>query len=75
MWYRGLVTGKNFQVIFKLFCLLRVVAQWCKHLTLQPEQSGGVGSKPGRTPPLERHDKGSRTRLALSYFCGASAWR
>ena len=25
-------------------------------LTLQPEQSGGVGSSPGRAPPLERHD-------------------
>ena len=24
------------------------------------QQSGGVGSIPGRTPPLERHDKGSR---------------
>ena len=38
-----------------------VVAPWCNPLTLQPEQSGGVGSSPGRTPPLERHDKGSRT--------------
>ena len=52
-----------------------VVAQWCNPLTLQPEQSGGVGSKPGRAPPLERHDKGSRTRLALSYFCDPTAWR
>ena len=43
-----------------------VVEQWCNPLTLQPEQSGGV-------PPLERHDKGSRTRLALSYFCNSSA--
>ena len=33
-----------------------VVAQWCNLLTLQPEQSGGAGSKPGRAPPLERHD-------------------
>ena len=38
-----------------------VVAPWCNPLTLQPEQSGGVGSSPGRAPPLERHDKGSRT--------------
>ena len=52
-----------------------VVAQWCNPLTLKPEQSGGVGSIPGRTPPLECHDKGSRTRLALSYFCDPSAWR
>ena len=44
-------------------------------LTLQPEQSGGVGSSPGRAPPLERHDKGSRTRLGLLYFCDPSAWR
>ena len=35
-----------------------VVAQWCNPLTLQSEQSGGVGSIPGGTPPLERHDKG-----------------
>ena len=42
-----------------------VVAPWCNPLTLQPEQSGGVGSSPGRAPPLERHDKGLRTRLGL----------
>ena len=35
-----------------------IVAQWCNPLTFQPEQSGGVGSIPGRAPPLERHDKG-----------------
>ena len=52
-----------------------VVAQWRNPLTSQPEQSGGVGSKPGGTPPLERHDKGSRNRLALSYLCNSSAWR
>ena len=52
-----------------------VVAQWCNPLTLKPEQSGGVGSSPGRTPPLERHDKGSRTRLGLLYFCDPSVWR
>ena len=40
------------------------MAQWCKPVTLQPEQSGGVGSRRGRASPLERHDKGSRTRLA-----------
>ena len=52
-----------------------VVAQWCNPLTLKPEQSGGVGSNPSRTPSLERHDKGSRTRLGLLYFCDPSAWR
>ena len=52
-----------------------VVAPWCNTLTLQPEQSGGVGSSPGKAPPLERHDKGSRTRLGLLYFCDPSAWR
>ena len=52
-----------------------VVAQWYNPLTLQPEQSGGVGSSPGRTPPFKRHDKGSWTRLALSYFCDPRAWR
>ena len=40
-------------------------------LTLQPEQPGGRGSNP--TSTFERHDKGSRTRLALSYFCDPSA--
>ena len=38
-----------------------VVALWCNPLTSQPEQSGGVGFIPGRTPPLECHDKGSQT--------------
>ena len=52
-----------------------VMAQWCNHLTLQPEQSGRVGSILGRTPPLECHDKGSRTQLGLLYFCKPSAWR
>ena len=51
------------------------MAPWCNPLTLQPEQSGGVGSSPGRAPPLERHDKGSQTRLGLLYFCDPSAWR
>ena len=58
---------------FKLVSNEGVVVQWCNPLTLQPE--GGVGSKPGRAPPLERHDKGSRTRFALSYFCDPSTWR
>ena len=52
-----------------------VVAQWCNPRTLQSEQSGGVGLIPGRAQQLERHDKGSWTRLALSYFCDPSAWR
>ena len=29
-----------------------VVALWCNPLNLQPEHSGGVGSKPGMPPPL-----------------------
>ena len=33
-----------------------VVGEWCNPLTLKPEQSGGVGSIPGRIPPHERHD-------------------
>ena len=52
-----------------------VVAQWCNPLTLKPEQSGGVGSRGDEASPLERYDKGSRTRLAFSYFCDPSAWR
>ena len=51
------------------------MAQWCNLLTLQPEQSGGVGSVPGGAPPFERCDKRSRTRLAFSYFCDPSASR
>ena len=34
-----------------------------------------MGSNPGRAPPLERHDKGSRTRFGLLYFCDPSALR
>ena len=49
-----------------------VVAQWCNPLTLKSEQLGGVGSIHGRTPPLERHDKGSRNRSGLLYFCDPS---
>ena len=52
-----------------------VVAQWCNPLTLQLEQSGGVGSIPGKATLLERHDKGVQTPLALSYFCDPNAWR
>ena len=48
------------------------MAQWCNPLTLKSEQSGGVGSRPGRTTPLERHNKGSLTRLGLLYFCDLS---
>ena len=51
------------------------VALWCNPLTLQAEQSGGEGSDPDRAPPLERHDKGSRTRLDALFFCDPSAWR
>ena len=45
-------------------CSEGVVAPYCNPLTLQPEQSGGWGSNP--TSTFERHDKGSRTRLAIS---------
>ena len=51
-----------------------VLVQWCNPMTWQPEQSGRVGSKLGRAPPLERHDKGLQTRLELSYFWDPSAW-
>ena len=52
-----------------------VVAQCCNPLTLKSEQSGRMGSSPSKTPPLERDDKGSRTRLGLLYFYDSSAWR
>ena len=51
------------------------MAQWCNPVTLQLEQSGGVGSIPSKTPPFERHEKGSRTRLGLFCFYDPSAWR
>ena len=51
--------------ILSTFLLIEgVVAQWCN--PLQSEQSGGVGSNPGRTPSFERNDKGSRTRFLRS---------
>ena len=52
-----------------------VVAPWCNLLKLQPVLSGGVGSNPGRAPPLMRHDKGSRARIGLLCFCDPSALR
>ena len=43
-----------------------VVMQWFNlTLALQLQHSGGVGSIPGGTLPLERHNKVSQTRLAL----------
>ena len=66
-------TGSDTHASAKFF-IEGVVAQWCNPLTLQPEQSGGVVSIPGRSPPLESHDKGSRTRLGLLHFCDPSAW-
>ena len=42
-------------------------------LTLQPEQLGGVGLIPGRTPPLEYHNNGSRTRLGLPFLRSKNA--
>ena len=44
------------------------------YMTLQAEQSKEEDSMPREAPPLERHDKRSRTRLALSYFCESNAW-
>ena len=42
-------------------------ARPCNPPTLQPEESGGQASIPGRAPPLERHDKGSWiSRFAIS---------
>ena len=51
------------------------LAQWCNALTLKPKQSEGVGSIPSSTPPLERHDKGSRTGLGLLFVSDPSFWR
>ena len=50
-----------------------VVVHWCNLLTLKSEQSGGVGLSPDRTSPLERHDKGLRTRLGLDQVLIRSA--
>ena len=70
------IQSRNFINLSVVLNLIEgVVAQWCNPLTLQSEQSRRVGSIPGRAPPLERHDKGSRTRLALRYFRDTSSWR
>ena len=45
-----------------------VVAQWCNHPALKPEQSGGLGSIPGKTPPLHRHDKGVADPIRSALF-------
>ena len=63
----GLTPSMQFKSVIIMFLSFEgVVALWCNPLTLQPEQSGGVGSKPSRVPPLELHEKGSQTHLALS---------
>ena len=65
--FKSLTSSCRFQLVPIMYeCSPRilvegVVAQWCNLQTLKPEQSGGVGSIPGRTPPLECHDKGSQT--------------
>ena len=65
---------QNFSLSYmKISYVEEVVAQWCNPLSLQPEQSGGVDSIPGRALPFECRDKGSWTRLGLSYFCDLSA--
>ena len=71
----GSCTLESFSIGYSEKTIEGVVAPWCNPLTLQPEQSGGVGLSPGRAPPLERHDKGSQTRLGLLYLCDPSAWR
>ena len=54
-----IITIIKMTIIGMVHTFIGVVAQWCNPLTLQPEQSGGVGSKSGRAPPpVERHDKG-----------------
>ena len=45
-------------VVFPLSVFQRVVAPWCNPLTLQPEQSGGVGSRPGRAHHLSAITRG-----------------
>ena len=72
--YKGHEKMKGLLRIGQMYCE-GVVAPWCNPVTLQPEQSGGVGLSLGRAPPLERHDKGSRIPLGLLHFCYPSAWR
>ena len=78
-WYEILnisMQKKVYLTLHRKHCTLeRVVAQCCYPMTLELEQSGGQGSIPGRASPLERQDKGPRTRLSLNYFCDPSAWR
>ena len=44
-----------------------VVAQWHSPLALQSVHSVGVGLIPGRTPPLEHHEKGSQKGPPLEH--------
>ena len=44
------------------------MVQWYNPVILQPEQSGGMGTIPGRAPSLLRHDKGSQT-VSLNLIC------
>ena len=77
----GIVTGES---IKHKKCLINNVqiyrvnqkVLWCRGVILwhcsQNSQAEYVRFLVG---PLERHDKGSRTRLGLLYFCDPSAWR
>ena len=40
----------------------------CDPLTQQAEHSGGQGSIPGRTPPLEHHDMGLWTQATFAFL-------
>ena len=67
----SLFLGPYFMSFVAYSCIANeaAVAQWCNPWTLQPEQSGGVGSIPDRTLPLERHDKG------FDYNRGWKVWK
>ena len=69
-WLRNHISMKDFAI--KRLIFKDIEAQLCSPLTLKSEPSDGVGSSPSRTPPFERHDKGSRTQLGLFYLCNFS---
>ena len=67
------VSGQTDGYMWRIF--EKVVVRWCKFLTLLPERSGGQHSVQGRASPFQRHDKGSWTRVGLSYLRDCRARR
>ena len=63
--------SSNYTVISILFAVLfeGVAAQWCNPLTLQAEQSGELGSIPGRILPIDDYAKDGGKELFTKMHC------